>query len=59
MPSSFVGLHPSYTGKYFCEECGQEALYEEFIIAEGYPDAHTEWLATCPHCGHTESSLDT
>jgi len=58
MRKEFYGLHPSYEEKYTCEECGQEATYQEFILAEGYPDAHTERQMFCPHCGDNESSLD-
>ena len=58
MREEFSGLHPSYKGECTCEECGEEATYQEFIIAEGYPDAHIEWLTICPYCGSTDSSLD-
>ena len=54
----FSGMSPSYSGECTCTECGLEAQYEEFIIAEGYPDAHTEYLVTCLHCGDINSSLD-
>ena len=58
MREEFSGLHPSYEEEYICEECGEGATYQEFILAEGYPDAHIEWRTICPHCGNTHTSLD-
>ena len=56
--SNFTGMMPSYVGRVRCVECNSFAVYEEYIVAEGYPDAHTEWEAFCPECGHVEGSLD-
>ena len=58
MPSNFQGLVPSYSGYCTCEECGEEAMYNEYIVADGYPDAHTEYEVICPSCGYTASSND-
>lgn len=54
--SKFAGLVPSYKGVVTCDNCGKEAPYTEYIIAEGYPDAHVEYEVICPYCGHISSS---
>lgn len=58
MPSNLQGLVPSYKGVIPCDECGKDALYNEYIVAEGYPDAHVEYEVICPHCGHIACSND-
>lgn len=54
--SKFAGLVPSYIGEVTCDNCGNEAYYTEYIVAEGYPDAHIEYEVLCTHCGEVEYS---
>ena len=41
-----------------CPECGAPATYIEYIVAEGYPDAHVEYTEYCSSCGYDYCSED-